>query len=441
MDLEIFTAQAWLIDKGWVERNLPALVAAFKSGAISADLGQPKLPSYVSESKTFTEKPKTGSPIAAIIPVEGVMFKEKSKTQAAWVDNMTADPDITDIFLVFDTPGGQVGGVQTFAGAVARAAAKKNVYAITNDGIIASAGYWVASQATAIYAVQKLDSFGSIGVFTTVFDTTKMLDKIGINMIEIYAPESSEKNKEVRDLLGEESDPEAMEAQLSVIAQEFHSVVKAGRGDRLNLKAGDPFKGAMYYADQAKEIGLIDGIMSMSEIMEMAGSKSGASTGSANANKQSKIDNKNMSKTNAWTKLIAFLGFTASAVLTDEKLTAEQADKLEALVAENEQLKSEKNTLTASLASAEAAKATAEAAKTAAEGKVAGLEQQVATLTTERDEAVAKAKEYGSQSGAMGSQPTRDKDTIDGGNKNTHVDMNAEHNQYVKDKLGIGELK
>jgi len=59
-------------------------------------------------------------------------------------------------------------------------------------------------------------------------------------------------------------------AELDVLAQHFIDQVNLNRGSKINLEAGDPYKGAMYYADEALAIGLIDGIKSYDELVSEA---------------------------------------------------------------------------------------------------------------------------------------------------------------------------
>ena len=60
-----------------------------------------------------------------------------------------ADDSIESILLDIDSPGGSVAGVPELAEAVAEASKKKPIYAWTG-GRMASAAYWVASQADGI---------------------------------------------------------------------------------------------------------------------------------------------------------------------------------------------------------------------------------------------------------------------------------------------------
>ena len=93
-------------------------------------------------------------------------------------------PDIKAVFLNIDSPGGTVAGTPELAAAVASLNKQKPVYAFSS-GLMASAAYWVASQATAIYATPSAQ-VGSIGVVQAVIDNSAALDSAGIK-VEVFS--------------------------------------------------------------------------------------------------------------------------------------------------------------------------------------------------------------------------------------------------------------
>ena len=94
------------------------------------------------------------------------------------------DPAIKNVMLVFDTPGGSVVGVHETAMLVAQLADRKKVFAFS-DSICASAGYYIASQASQIFTTYSA-SYGSIGVYCALLDQTQWLEDNGlkINLIK-----------------------------------------------------------------------------------------------------------------------------------------------------------------------------------------------------------------------------------------------------------------
>jgi ClpP class serine protease len=81
------------------------------------------------------------------------------------------DPSLTAIVLNFDTPGGEVTGVDELAKAIFAARSQKRIVAYVG-GMAASAGYWLASQASEI-VIAETAVLGSIGVRAVVYDTSK----------------------------------------------------------------------------------------------------------------------------------------------------------------------------------------------------------------------------------------------------------------------------
>lgn len=268
---------AWLIEPEFAKAHLP-MVQNLLSGNFQGFEFKSNITKEVFAANTFNanrrysnfdEAPK-GS--FAIIPISGPVLKHDncgdagSMTRARQIAQADQHDNISAIIFNIDSPGGMVDGTQTFADAIK--AAKKPTIAIVNDGIAASAAYWLASQCDEVYVTRKTDMVGSIGVYLTLVDPTKAYEDKGFKIHEIYAPESTEKNKEYKE--AKDGNYKPIEAHLSFLAQTFIGAVKEGRGDKLNLAKGDPFKGKMYFADEAQAIGLIDGVKSFDEVIERA---------------------------------------------------------------------------------------------------------------------------------------------------------------------------
>jgi protease-4 len=265
----------WLIEPGFVQAHLPLI-----QNLIKGDLeGFEYKPNKSTEAfalgnggsgRTNLSDASKGS--LAIIPVTGPILKHDncgspgSMTRANQVNQINKIDNISALIFDFDSPGGMASGIQTFADAIKNS--NKPTIAIINDGVSGSAAYWLASQCDEIYVAQKTDMVGSIGAFREFLNPAEYLKKQGIEQISVYAPQSTEKNKDYKDAL--EGDYTLLEDNLKFLTDTFISAVKEGRGDKLNLSKGDPFKGKMYFADEAEAIGLIDGIKSFEEVITRA---------------------------------------------------------------------------------------------------------------------------------------------------------------------------
>lgn len=130
----------------------------------------------------------------------------------------------------------------------------KPLHVVVED-ICASGGYYIAVAGDQIL-VDKASIVGSIGVVMDSFGFTGLMDKLGISRRMITAGS----NKGMLDPFSKE-DPkqvEMVQTMLNEIHQQFITVVKAGRGERLK-EIPDLFSGRVWNGEQAVKIGLADG--------------------------------------------------------------------------------------------------------------------------------------------------------------------------------------
>lgn len=172
---------------------------------------------------------------------------------------------IRAVVLVVNSPGGSP--VQSaLIGARIRQLAKKHnvpVLAFVED-VAASGGYWLASAADEIYA-NAASVVGSIGVISAGFGFPQALEKLGVerrvytsgkskSMLDPFRPEKEEDVAYLKDL---QSD----------IHQTFIDYVKARRGSRLAAPEGELFSGQFWTGTKALELGLIDGLGAMHDVL------------------------------------------------------------------------------------------------------------------------------------------------------------------------------
>lgn len=130
----------------------------------------------------------------------------------------------------------------------------KPLYAVIED-LGASAAYYIASAADKII-VDQASMVGSIGVISSGFGFTGLMEKLGVErrMVtagknkgfgDAYLPTTPAINQHWKDLLAE-------------IHVQFKEAVIAGRGDRLNTEYPDVFSGLMWSGSKSIEIGLAD---------------------------------------------------------------------------------------------------------------------------------------------------------------------------------------
>jgi ClpP class serine protease len=106
---------------------------------------------------------------------------------AAMIRSLANDDSIGEMILDVDSPGGNVRGIPELAAAVRFASERKAVTAIARP-TAASAGYWVASQATRLVATESA-IVGSIGVIAEHVDTSGMEERLGLKRTVVAIPE------------------------------------------------------------------------------------------------------------------------------------------------------------------------------------------------------------------------------------------------------------
>lgn len=222
----------------------------------------------------------------AVIPLRGVIahrmgtMEESSGGMSAerfakMVNQAAADDAIGSIVLDVDSPGGTVAGLTEAADAVFQARQRKPVLAIAN-ATMASAAYWIASQATNIAAIPSAmdNSIGSIGVFSVHQDMSAALEKQGVKVTLIKSGEHKAEGNPFEPL----SDDVKANIQASVDAAKdvFVRTVARGRGIKPSDVVEQYGDGRAFSAKDALKAGLIDRIATFDDVIsKAAGRKSG----------------------------------------------------------------------------------------------------------------------------------------------------------------------
>ncbi|HCT64349.1 MAG TPA: signal peptide peptidase SppA [Lachnospiraceae bacterium] len=134
----------------------------------------------------------------------------------------------------------------------------------------ASGALYISMAADEIYA-NRMTMTGSIGVMINSYDATGLMNKLGIKDITV----KSGKNKNMLSPTAGTSEEEIAILQ-SLIDENYNifvGIVSEERGIPLD-KAKEIADGRVYSAEQAKKLGLIDGIMGYADFMDMLKGKS-----------------------------------------------------------------------------------------------------------------------------------------------------------------------
>jgi signal peptide peptidase SppA len=235
----------------------------FSADEIKARIGDPQPPNPT----------KRGN--VAVIPLRGVIahrmgaMDEASGGMSAERFKLmfraaAADESIGTIVIDADSPGGTIPGVPEAADEVFGARDKKHIVAVAN-GRMASAAYWIASQAHEIVAIPSLydPSVGSIGVFTVHQDLSEHLAKEGIKMTLISAGKHKAQNNPFTPLSDEvKADLQAM---VDSAYTGFVKAVARGRGVSVADVRSGFGEGKALPATEAKAAGLVDRIATMED--------------------------------------------------------------------------------------------------------------------------------------------------------------------------------
>jgi signal peptide peptidase SppA len=189
---------------------------------------------------------------------------------AMFLDDMRqamADPETKAVVMNVDSPGGLVDGVPEAADQLRamRDTNTKPIVAVANH-TIASAAYWLASQANEVVASPSSE-VGSVGVYQLHRDMSRALDQAGIKPTLIHAGQYKVEGNPYQPL-----DPEAFSAAQQAVDDYYGMFVDAvsqGRGvaptpeDVTNGKAFGG--GRMFTADRARKAGLADRVATLGD--------------------------------------------------------------------------------------------------------------------------------------------------------------------------------
>lgn len=206
----------------------------------------------------------------AVIPIVGTLMKARSSfggtssVQARRdIRAAAANPDVSGIMLQIDSPGGTVAGTADLGAEVRAARRQKPVFAQVEDQA-ASAAYWVASQASRVYANAATAVAGSIGTILSVQKDTS-------GRVAVFTSGSLK----APGMAGELTDEQTayLQGLVNGWQSQFDAAVKSGR--RLTDKQLAAVNtGAAFLANTALELKLIDGIQgAQTTLAELAAAK------------------------------------------------------------------------------------------------------------------------------------------------------------------------
>ena len=203
----------------------------------------------------------------ALINIEGVIASDSGASADKIVSSLRdafEDKKTKGVILRMNTPGGspvQSGYINDEIYRLKKKYPEIPVYAVISD-VCASGGYYIAAAADEIYA-DKASIVGSIGVIMNGFGFVDAMKTLGISR-RLY---TSGEHKAFLDPFSPQDKVEVkhINSMLKNIHEQFISVVKKGRGDKLT---NDPnlFSGYFWTGEKSIEMGLVDKLGSSSYV-------------------------------------------------------------------------------------------------------------------------------------------------------------------------------
>ncbi|WP_158879988.1 S49 family peptidase [Amycolatopsis anabasis] len=211
--------------------------------------------------------------VVAVVKLHGVITPTPSPLARGAINLAAMESALTRAFdhdrlkavaLLINSPGGAPTQSALVAERIRQLAAKKGVPVLAfAEDLAASGGYWLACAADEIYA-HSTSVVGSIGVVSGGFGFTGLLERFGIERrlhtagankarLDPFSPEKPE-------------DVEWLKKLHAQLHEQFVDWVKERRGDRL-ADTEDLFTGDVWLGSKAVELGLVDGIGNLREVI------------------------------------------------------------------------------------------------------------------------------------------------------------------------------
>lgn len=220
-----------------------------------------------------TVSAKSGGTVA-IVRAAGPLMKAASSfggtstiAMRRQIRQAAADPAVSGILLLIDSPGGSVAGTQDLANEVKAATRKKPLWAFVDD-LGASAAYWIASQANMIFANGPTALIGSIGAVMTVYDLSAQAEKEGVKAM-VFAT-GPLKGAGVPGTAISEEQQAYFQGIIDAAQTHFDAAVKSGRGMSQTM-LNEIRTGAVFPANVALAKGLIDGVRTLESTIDALG--------------------------------------------------------------------------------------------------------------------------------------------------------------------------
>ena len=254
--------------------DLQALVTAGLTAEVMKLLGSGERLFAVDEARLlgFSARSDAGRPEAprsvAVMKLHGALYPRGSGSMESFAERLAAtaaNADVGAIVLDVNSPGGTVARTAETAAAVRAAAQVKPVVALA-DNLMASAAYWIGSQASKLW-VTPSGEVGSIGVRGSHFDISQALADAGVKVTSITSSDSPYKGE--LSPFAPLSEEALAEVQAQADREHGHFLADVARGRRTSVDAvRDSFgRGRTVDAQRAVQLGMADQVGTLADVL------------------------------------------------------------------------------------------------------------------------------------------------------------------------------
>ncbi len=226
----------------------------------------------------------------AIYRITGVIDADAADRFSGFCKKVKTNRQIKAIVLRVNSPGGGVSAADQIHNLVEQLQGARKKVVVSMGAMAASGGYYISASADEILA-EPTTITGSIGVIMAWFVLRGTMEKLGIQPMVLKSTSA----RGWKDEISYVQKPDArqrkhLQETLDAIQAKFENVVRAGRGDRLKVREAsytmrigtgedakevhvqetEPLNGKIYLSEEARELGLIDGIGYLSTAIDRA---------------------------------------------------------------------------------------------------------------------------------------------------------------------------
>lgn len=333
------------------------------------------------------------------------------------------DDSIIGVVLNVDSGGGQAYGTPILYEYIKEFKESKPLVVYT-DGFLCSAAYYLAAPASKIIANKRAEAIGSIGAFATIIDFDGIWEHFGAKVHTMYADESTEKNKDYREVLEGNYRPYIKNVLNPLVEQFWSDMISERPQINALAKNGDTYNG-----EKSLELGLVDELGTLDDAIQSV-----ITLYHNNFNSNTNTMAKERLKIQGVLNLDAPLAVNENGSYLNE----EQLDTVESALSDKDSeiatlkadlQKAQENTelkdqLTASQDSLTKVESSVDAMLTASGLPVEGtLTEKIAALDSKVVE----------MAGKPGANPTNPPISTDEGKGSFEIDLSAEHNKLANE--------